>query len=86
MAPPPPPAPIDPATAGSISIHVQPGGAEVFVDGQHWGSLGGGDKLVIRAAEGKHRIDVGKQGYQPFTMDVEVKRGEVTPVTVSLKK
>jgi hypothetical protein len=85
-SPPPPPAPIDPATAGSISIHVEPGGAEVFVDGQRWGSLGGGDKLVIRLAEGKHRIDVGKQGYQPFTADVDVKRGEVTPVTVSLKK
>jgi hypothetical protein len=85
-APPAPPTPIDPATAGSISIHVEPGGAEVFVDGQHWGSLGGGDKLVIRLAEGKHRIDVGKPGYLPFTADVDVKRGEVTPVTVSLKK
>jgi len=85
-SPPTPPPPIDPATAGSVSINVQPGGADVFVDGEHWGSLTGGNKLVIRLAEGKHRIDVGKQGYEPYTTEVDVKHGEVTPVTVSLKK
>jgi PEGA domain len=84
--PPMPPAPIDRATAGSISIRIQPGSADIYIDGLRWGSLGGGDQMVIQLAEGPHQIEVRKPGYQRFMTDVDIKRGEATPVNVTLKR
>lgn len=68
---------------GSIAIRVQPGDADVFIDGQRWQ---GTDRegLVVQVADGPHRVEIRKTGYQTFETEVDVRRGEVTPLNVSL--
>ena len=68
----------------TLAIRVQPGDASVLVDGERWQSSG--DRLDIQVTPGEHRIEVQKDGYQPFTTTVRVRPGETSPVNVSLTK
>jgi hypothetical protein len=85
--------PIDPGPApgamaresAAIAIRVQPGDAAILVDGERWqGSTG--ERLEIQVTPGEHRIDVQKDGYQPFTTTVRLAPGETSSVNVSLTK
>ena len=83
------PAGASPATAamegaGVLVIRVQPGDAAVIVDGERW--QGSGDRLEIQVTPGPHRIEVQKDGYQPFTSTVQSRPGEATVVNVSLTR
>jgi hypothetical protein len=78
---PPPPASREGA---ALLIRVQPGDATVIVDGERWQSSG--DRLEIQVTPGEHRIEIQKDGYQPFSTTVRVRPGESSPVNVSLTK
>ena len=87
MAPEPPPRPYDRArtrSTGTLSIRVQPAGAEVLIDGERWRGPNNAERLVVQVSEGVHRVEVQKDGFQKYTAEVEVRRGETTPVNVSL--
>jgi len=66
-----------------IAIGVQPGDAVILVDGERWQSSST-DRLEIQVSPGAHRIEVQKDGYQPFTTSVNVRPGETATVNVSL--
>lgn len=72
------------AGSGTIAIRVQPADAVVLVDGERWQSSG--DRLEIHVTAGAHRIEVQKEGYQPFSTSVQVRPGETSGVNVSLTK
>ena len=73
------------AAAGSIAIRVQPADAVILVDGERWqGSAG--ERLDVQVSPGAHRIEVQKDGYQPFSTTVDVRSGETTSVNVSLTR
>jgi hypothetical protein len=83
--PPPPPAGSEQSPrGGSLVIRVQPADADVLIDGEHWRGPSGDERLVVSLAEGRHRLEVRKEGYQPFTSEVEVRRNESVPLNVSL--
>jgi hypothetical protein len=92
QAPPPPPPP-GPGSAragsasafGTISVRVQPGDADVLVDGEKWRASEGQERLVIDLPEGRHTIEIQKSGYRTYVTDIDVRRGETTPVNVSLR-
>lgn len=97
VAPPPPPrrgptvqrGPGRPAPAGSngtVSIRVQPGGADIYVDGERWAGGDDDDRLIVQLTEGPHHIEVQKSGYRSVTLDVDVRRGETAPVNVVLSR
>ena len=69
----------------AIAIRVQPGDALVLIDGERW-QTSGADRLEIQVAPGEHRIEIQKDGYQPFTTSIKVNAGETTPLNVSLTK
>ena len=69
---------------GSLVVRVQPSGAEVLVDGERWQGPEGSERLVIQVSEGSHRIEVRKEGFVPFSTTVQVRRGETSPLNVSL--
>jgi hypothetical protein len=69
-----------------VIIRVQPGGAEVLIDGERWEMPGNQERLDVAVPDGEHRIEIRKDGYQPFTTTVTVRRGENTPLNVSLPK
>jgi PEGA domain len=68
---------------GSIAVSVRPSGAEVFVDHNAWTSSDG-THLVLQLPPGSHLVDIAKDGYQPFSADVEVRQGVMLPLNVEL--
>jgi hypothetical protein len=69
---------------GSLLLRVRPGDADILVDGEVWNAPEGQDQLVIELAEGTHRIDVRKNGFQTYSTTVRVRRGETVRLNVSL--
>jgi hypothetical protein len=86
----PPPPPNEPrggqaSAYGTIAVRVQPTDADVLIDGEKWRGPAGQERLVIDVAEGRHTIEIQKAGYRTYVTDVDVRRGETTPVNVSLR-
>jgi hypothetical protein len=88
QGPPPPGGPprgIEASAYGSLAIRVQPGDAEVLIDGEPWRSPDTQDRLVVDVAEGPHTIEIRKPGYRTYVTQVQVRRGEMMPINVSLR-
>ena len=90
MPPPPPPQGEAPrgqpqSAYGTLSVRVQPGDAEISIDGQPWRGPAGQDRLVVELAEGSHTVEIRKSGYRTYVTQVDVRRGETTPLNVSLR-
>ena len=69
---------------GTLSIRVQPGDAEVFVDGEKWDSPQGEGRITVELAEGTHHVEIRKQGFRTYTTTIRLRRGEMLPLNVSL--
>jgi hypothetical protein len=70
----------------TLMIRVQPADADVLIDGERWRGPGGDDRLVVQVTGGRHRIEVRKEGYEPFTTEMDVRGGESVPLNVSLPR
>lgn len=89
------PAPIDrenpgeivsaPGRFGTLSIRVQPADAEILIDGERWSSPGNQERITIQLTEGRHRIDVRREGMNTYTEDILIRRGATFTLNVSLK-
>lgn len=82
--PPPPSGRSEASAFGTLVIRVQPGGADLLIDGQPWHGPEGDERLLVQVSQGTHRIEVRKAGYRPFVTEVRVGGGETTPLNVSL--
>lgn len=71
---------------GALSIRVQPPDAEVLIDGERWELAAGESRIVVQVTGGPHRVEIRKEGYRPYEMTVEVRRGETVPLNVSLTR
>ena len=72
---------------GTLAIRVQPTGATVLVDDEHWtGPAGSDERLIIQVPEGRHHVVVERDGYEKFETDVTVDRGRTLPLNVSLTR
>ena len=65
---------------------MQPGDATVLIDGEPWRGPAGADRLVVQLAAGTHRVEIRKEGYDPFVTSVEIRQGETATLNVSLPK
>jgi len=83
--PPVPPVAGD-AKFGQVAIRVQPADAGVLIDGEPWKSPSGADRLVVHLSPGTHRIEIRKDGFDPFVTAVEIIRGETAVLNVSLTR
>jgi hypothetical protein len=84
---PPPPDQTQPSRFGTLSIRVQPPGADVLIDGERWtGPSTDDERLVVQVVEGRHRIEVRRDGYEPFDTEVDVRRGTTESLNVSLTR
>jgi hypothetical protein len=70
---------------GTLAIRVQPGNATVTIDGERWDGPQGQDRLMVELAEGTHRVQVQRDGFEAYANDVMIRRGETTPLNVSLR-
>lgn len=69
---------------GTLSLRVQPDGADVFVDGEQWDRPAGEDRFTIDLPEGPHRLEVRKDGFRSYTRTVDIRRGQTMTLNVSL--
>jgi hypothetical protein len=65
-------------------VRVQPADAIVTIDGERWDSPEGGSRLQVQLAAGRHRIEVRKDGFKPYSASVEIRAGETESINVSL--
>jgi hypothetical protein len=75
----------DTSTYGTLAIRVQPGNAIVMIDGERWDGPQGQDRLLVELAEGTHRVQVQREGFEAYSSDVTIRRGETTPLNISLR-
>ena len=84
---PPPPVirsgPAPTGTFGAVAIRVQPSDAEVRIDGDRWASSGS-ERLTVELSEGRHHVEIQKDGYEAYSNDVQINRGETLTLNVSL--
>jgi len=71
---------------GTLALRVQPGDANVLVDGERWGISGPDERLLVQLSAGEHRVEIRKDGFEPFTSTVVVRPGETATVNVSLSR
>lgn len=71
---------------GTLSLRVQPADAEILVDGERWATPEGQDRVAIRLSEGRHHIEVRKDGLSTYTEDVLIRRDATMTLNVSLSK
>lgn len=71
---------------GQVAIRVQPADAEVLINGEPWRNPEGAERLLVYLSPGTHRVEIRKEGYDSFVTAVEIRRGEVTPLNVSLAR
>jgi hypothetical protein len=77
--------PASTATYGTLAVRVQPANATVIIDGERWEGPQGPERLMVELAEGQHRVQVQREGYDNYSSDVTIRRGETTPLNVSLR-
>jgi hypothetical protein len=70
---------------GTLAIKVQPGDADVSIDGDPWRGPGGQERLTVEVAEGSHTVEIRKSGYRTYVTQIDVHRGQTTPLNVSLR-
>jgi len=90
--PPPPPPPDQGAPRagstsayGTLAVRVQPGNAAITIDGDRWAGPEGQDRLLVELAEGTHHVQIERDGFESYSSDVTIRRGETTPLNVSLR-
>ena len=69
---------------GTLAIRVQPGDAEILIDGQRWDGSDNGSRLSVELADGPHRIEVRREGYRPYTANIRIRRGQTESLNISL--
>jgi hypothetical protein len=69
---------------GMLAIRVQPGDAEILVDGERWSAPSGQDRIVIQLSEGRHHVEIRKDGFAQYLEDVLIRRDATLALNVSL--
>lgn len=72
------------ARFGTLAIRVQPGDADILVDGERWSAPADQERVTIRLAEGRHRVEVRKAGFAQYGEDVLIRSGNTLSLNVSL--
>ena len=69
---------------GSLALRVQPGDANVTIDGEAWENSGPDERLIVQLGPGVHNVQIRKDGYRTYMTDVTVRPGETTTLNVSM--
>ena len=84
--PPPRREPPDRGAFGTLSLRLEPVDAEVLVDGERRPVPPGQDVFAIRLTEGRHKIEVRKDGYTTYTEEILIRRDRTLALTVTLRR
>jgi hypothetical protein len=81
------PVSINTATLGGLSFEITPGDAEIYIDGQYYGTV---DQFAptqppLWLPSGRHRVEIQKAGYETVAFDVDIVAGQVIPYQGDLR-
>lgn len=71
---------------GTLAIRVLPGDAEILVDGERWTASTEPDRLNLKLATGRHRLEVRKEGYVTYSEDILIRNAGTMTLNVVLTK
>jgi hypothetical protein len=71
---------------GTLALRVQPQDAAITIDNEKWDSPEGGSRLQVELPAGPHRIEVRKDGFQPYVTTVQIRPGETQTLNIALPK
>jgi hypothetical protein len=72
------------APFGTLVLRVQPGDAEILVDGERWSPSADSSRFAVELAAGRHTIEVRKPGFQTYREDVLIRPNAPTNLNVGL--
>jgi len=81
---PPRPDQAQPSRFGTLSIRVQPSGADVLIDGERWTGPSADERLIVQVVDGGHRVAVRRDGCESFDVEVDIRRGATESLNVNL--
>ena len=86
--PPPPPPDRNGAAAdyGTLALRVQPGVADLTIDGEKWEGSSGDSRLLVQLSAGVHHVEARKEGYRIYVTDVTIRPGETATLNVALSR
>lgn len=73
-----------PARFGTLALRVLPGDAELVIDGEKWQAAAGEERTAIKLPEGRHRIEIQKDGFAKYVEEVLIRRDQTLTLNVSL--
>jgi hypothetical protein len=82
------PTPSTPVAPGGLSFEIKPPGAEVYVDGEYYGTVDqfSPTEPPLWLAPGRHSIEIRYPGYETIAFDVDVLSGQVVPYQGELRR
>jgi PEGA domain-containing protein len=69
---------------GSLALRVQPGDANITIDGEPWENSGDNERFILQLGPGVHNVQVRKDGYRTYMTDITVRPGETTTLNVAM--
>ena len=69
---------------GQLALRVQPGDADILIDGERWEGGAGEERLVVQLGAGMHRLEIRKDGYRSYFTDLTIRGGDTTTLNVAL--
>jgi hypothetical protein len=74
-----------PARFGTLALRVQPPDADVIIDGNRWAGSVGQELVTIELPEGRHHVEVRRDGMATYSEDVLIRRDRTLTLNVSLR-
>ena len=74
------------ARFGTLSVRVQPADAEILIDGERWNASAQPERLSLKLAAGRHKVEVRKDGFVTYTEDVLIRDKATMTLNVVLTK
>jgi hypothetical protein len=71
---------------GQLALRVQPGDAEVLIDGERWEGGTSEERLVVQLGAGMHRVEIRKEGYRSYFTDITIRGSDTTTLNVALTR
>jgi hypothetical protein len=71
---------------GQLSLRVQPGDAEIHIDGERWEGALTNERLEVQLGAGLHRLEIRKDGYRTYFTDVTILNAQTRTLNVALTR
>ena len=58
----------------------------MLIDGERWQGPASNEELVLEVVPGLHRVEIRREGYRPYSSDVDARAGETARLNISLSR